>query len=170
MSDRLKGKTALITGGGSGLGAAIAKRFAEESAIVFPADLNEASAKQGAADCAKVTPGAAGLAVDVAESASVKKMFGELTKQAKRLDILVNNAGIGLRGTRANAFVEIMLAQAQELGTKGKIETHCDVTMDLSDEDWDRMLRIHLYGTFYCSREALKMMKAQGGDPSMATI
>ena len=163
MAERLKGKTALITGGGSGLGAAIAKRFAEEGAIVFPADLNATSAKNVAAECAKINAGATGLAVDVADSGSVKKMFVELAKATKRLDILVNNAGIGLRGTRAKAFVDIMLAQAQELGTKGKIETHCDVTMDLSDEDWDRMLRIHLFGTFYCSREAIKMMKAQGG-------
>jgi NAD(P)-dependent dehydrogenase (short-subunit alcohol dehydrogenase family) len=98
MGNRLQGRTALITGGGSGLGAAIARRFAEEGAIVFPADLNEASAKGVAAECDKVTPGAAGLAVDVADSASVKKMFAELAKKTKRLDVLVNNAGIGLLG------------------------------------------------------------------------
>jgi NAD(P)-dependent dehydrogenase (short-subunit alcohol dehydrogenase family) len=97
MGNRLQGRTALITGGGSGLGAAIARRFAEEGAIVFPADLNEASAKGVAAECDKVTPGAAGLAVDVADSASVKKMFAELANKTKRLDVLVNNAGIGLR-------------------------------------------------------------------------
>lgn len=170
MGNRLQGRTALITGGGSGLGAAIARRFAEEGAIVFPADLNEAAAKQVAAECEKATPGAAGLAVDVADSASVKKMFAELAKKTKRLDVLVNNAGIGLRGARAKAYVDIMLAQAQELGTKGKIETHCDVTMDLSDEDWDRMLRIHLYGTFYCSREAIKIMKSQGDGESSGKI
>ena len=160
---RLDGKTALITGGGSGLGAAIARRFADEGAIVFPADLNEASAKQVAAECDAISAGGAGLAVDVADSGSVKKMFAELAKRTRRLDILVNNAGIGLRGARAKAFVDVMLAQAQELGTKGKVETHCDVTMDLSDEDWDRMLRIHLYGTFYCSREAIKVMQSQSG-------
>ena len=166
MANRLQGRTALITGGGSGLGAAIARRFAGEGAIVFPADLNEASAKQVAAECDKSTPGAAGLAVDVADSASVKKMFAELAKKTERLDVLVNNAGIGLRGARAKAYVDVMLAQAQELATKGKVETHCDVTMDLSDEDWDRMLRIHLYGTFYCSREAIKIMKSQSGRDS----
>ena len=170
MGDRLKGKTAVLTGGGSGLGAAIAKRFAEEGAIVFPADLNEASAKKVAAECDKITPGAAGFAVDVADSSSVKKMFGELAKKTNGLDILVNNAGIGLRGKRAKEYVDIMLAQAQELGTKGKIETHCDVTMDLSDEDWDQMLRIHLYGTFYCSREAIKVMKSQSGGESSGKI
>jgi 3-oxoacyl-[acyl-carrier protein] reductase len=170
MSKRLDGRIALVTGGGSGLGAAICKRFAEEGAIVFPADLNEASARSVSAQCEKLAPGGAGLVVDVADSGSVGKMFGALGKKQKRLDVLVNNAGIAYRGARAKAFVAIMMKQAEELTTKGRIETHCDATMDLSDEDWDRMLRVHLYGTFYCSREALKIMKQQGGGASSGKI
>jgi 3-oxoacyl-[acyl-carrier protein] reductase len=170
MANRLKGKVAIVTGGGSGLGAAICKRFAQEGAIVFPADVNEASARAVSAECEKLTPGGAALAVDVADSASVRKMFGELGKKRQRLDVLVNNAGIAYRGARAKAFVDIMKQQAEELATKGRIETHCDATQELSDEDWDRMLRIHLYGTFYCSREALKIMKGQGGGPSSGKI
>jgi 3-oxoacyl-[acyl-carrier protein] reductase len=170
MSNRLKGKIALITGGGSGLGAAICERFAEEGAIVFPADINEASARSVSGKCEKLTLGGGALAVDVADSGSVRKMFGEFGKRRKRLDVLVNNAGIAHKGARAAMFVETMLKQAQELGTKGKVETHCDATMDLSDEDWDRMLRIHLYGTFYCSREALKLMRGQEGSLSSGKI
>ncbi len=170
MSDRLKGKVCLVTGGGSGLGASVCERFAEEGAVVVPADVNEGSAKGIAEACARSTPGAFGLAVDVADSGSVRKMFVEFAKRQKRLDVLVNNAGIGLRGKRASDFVAVMLAQAQELGTKGKIETHCDATIDLSDEDWERMLRIHLFGTFYCSREALKLMRQQDGETSAGKI
>jgi 3-oxoacyl-[acyl-carrier protein] reductase len=170
MSNRLKGKTALVTGGGSGLGAAICRRFAEEGAIVFPADLNEAAAKAVSAECERLTSGGAALTVDVADSASVRRMFGELGRKTNRLDVLVNNAGIALRGDRAARYVDLMMKQAQELATKGRVETHCDVTQELSDEDWDRMLRVHLYGTFHCSREALKLMSRQGGGPSAGKI
>ena len=167
---RLDGRVAVVTGGGSGLGAAICRRFAEEGAIVFPADIRENTAQAMHRECEKLTPGGAALAVDVADSSSVRKMFGEFGKRQKRLDVLVNNAGIAPKGARAAAFVAVMLKQAEEMVAKGRIETHCDTTVELSDQDWDQMLRIHLYGTFYCSREALKIMSRQTGELSAGKI
>jgi len=61
------------------------------------------------------------------------------------------------------------LKQVQALATKGRIDTHCDTTMEPSDEEWDRMLRIHLSGTFYCSREALKITTERQMAPARST-
>lgn len=86
---RLEGKTAIVTGGASGFGAGIARRFAAEGARVMVADLNP----EGAAAVAREIGGLA-QAVDVARDASVKAMAGAALSAFGRLDILVNNAGI----------------------------------------------------------------------------
>jgi len=106
-------------------------------------------------------------AVQVSSSKSTVKIDAALLTTVEET---LKSAGIAYRGARAKAFVDVMKKQAEELATKGRIETHCDATQELSDEDWDRMLHVHLYGTFYCSREALKIMKAQGGELSSGKI
>jgi 3-oxoacyl-[acyl-carrier protein] reductase len=62
---------------------------------------------------------------------------------------------------RALERQERSLRQAEERQAGGPIKTFVDVTVELSDEDWQRMLDVHLNGTFYCSREALKIMNRQ---------
>lgn len=170
MANRLEEKVALVTGGGSGIGAAICRRFAEEGAIVIVADRNGDAAKQVYTACAKITPGGAAFPVDVCSSASVRALFAEFEKKFRRLDVLVNNAGIGIYGARAEAYAAVMTQQATELTTTGAIQTHCNTTLDLSDEEWDRMIRTHLYGVFYCCREGLKIMTRQSGEPSAGKI
>src|SRR5215510_3166529 len=92
--NRLKGKTALITGAARGLGAAIARRFVEEGATVIINDLNLEAARATARSL-----GGTGFAANVANSKEVEKMFADLKTVTSRLDILVNNAGIsGLEG------------------------------------------------------------------------
>jgi len=75
------------------------------------------------------------------------------------LEILVNNAGIA--ETESNKFAELTRkgeARLAEMMSGRKIETHWDVTQDMSDDAWTRMLAVHLNGTFFCTREALRLM------------
>jgi 3-oxoacyl-[acyl-carrier protein] reductase len=154
--NRLADRIALVTGGARGLGAAIARRFHEEGARVIVNDLDRAAAEETGRAL-----GGEGLAADVSDSAAVRRMFGEVARRHGRLDVLVNNAGIsGLERDpeRARALQDRMLAQAEEIARGGPIETHMDVTVEMTDEEWQTMLAVHLTGTFYCCREALKLM------------
>ncbi|HQZ12254.1 MAG TPA: SDR family oxidoreductase [Devosia sp.] len=88
---RLKGKTAIVTGGASGFGAGIVRKFVAEGARVMVADINGAAAKAFAAE---VGAGAFGFEVDVSQRESVERMRDEAIKRFGGLDILVNNAGV----------------------------------------------------------------------------
>ncbi len=149
---RLHGRIALVTGSNRGLGAAIARRFRDEGATVVENDLSPGTAQT--------------LVADVSDSAAVAGMFDEVRRRHGRLDVLVNNAGIsGLEG-RPDAVAAVAGAlerQMAERAAGGPVGTHLDSTMTLSDEDWHRMLAVHLDGTFFCSREALRLMATQGG-------
>jgi 3-oxoacyl-[acyl-carrier protein] reductase len=85
---RLKNKTVLITGAGSGFGSGIAKTFAIEGATVIVADINEEGAERVANEI-----GGIGVRVDVSDHNSVKSMFDTILKKVRTIDILVNNAG-----------------------------------------------------------------------------
>jgi len=85
---RLEGRTALVTGGGSGIGAATARRLAAEGARVAVADIDETSARAVAGELDGVA-----LAVDVADAASAVAAAGAATEALGAIDVLVNNAG-----------------------------------------------------------------------------
>ncbi len=156
--NRLSGKLALITGAAAGIGAAIAKRFHEEGAEVLVNDLH-----QDAADAVAREVGGRGYAADVSDSGAVARMFGQVEHDYGRLDILVNNAGIGVDNDPEleKRMNEIPVKQVTEFGAGEPISTHWDMTVQMSDDHWRRMLGIHLDGTFFCSREALKIMNPQ---------
>jgi 3-oxoacyl-[acyl-carrier protein] reductase len=149
-----------VTGGGGGIGAAIARRFHEEGAVLV---VNDVDADRAARTAREV--GGFAVAADVADSGAVARMFDAVRERHGRLDVLVNNAGIAGHESnpeRAQRFTDLALTQLRERMSGGGIQTHNDATIELSDEDWHRMLAVHLDGTFFCTREALRLMNAQG--------
>jgi 3-oxoacyl-[acyl-carrier protein] reductase len=88
---RLEGKAAIVTGGASGFGAGIVRKFVAEGARVVVADINVEAARALAAETGVATA----IHVDVSDNASVKTLFDHATEVLGRVDILVNNAGIG---------------------------------------------------------------------------
>jgi NAD(P)-dependent dehydrogenase (short-subunit alcohol dehydrogenase family) len=155
---RLQGKTALVTGAARGIGAAIARRFTEEGAKVIVNDVSLDAARSTAEQL-----GGHAVAADVSDSSAVAVMFEEMKRLVPRLDILVNNAGIsGLEGRNdADQLVARRAKLAAELTSGGPVETFIDGTVQTTDTHWRRMLGVHVDGTFFCCREALKIMNPQ---------
>jgi 3-oxoacyl-[acyl-carrier protein] reductase len=137
---KLEGRVAFVTGGGSGLGRAMAVAFAREGAAVGVNDLALETAEATVASL----PGEGHLALagDVSDSAAVAAMFARVADRRGRLDVLVNNAGVDQ--TPGDAHEKLM-----ETGSQ---------LPHMTDAAWQRMLAIHLDGAFFCSREAAKLM------------
>lgn len=95
----LKNKVALVTGAGSGIGAAIAQKFAEAGAFVFVTDRDADGGKNTVAEIKSKSGAADFLSLDVTDEQACQKIAQEVYAQKSRVDILVNNAGIGHVGT-----------------------------------------------------------------------
>jgi 3-oxoacyl-[acyl-carrier protein] reductase len=128
---KLQSKIAVITGSSHGLGRGLARALAAEGATVVVTSRDLATAQRTAAG---IAPSALGLALDVADEASVAAMVGATLRQFGRIDVLVNNAGI------VTPFREIV---------------------DMPVEEWDRVFSVNLRGTFLCCRAVLPTMIAQ---------
>jgi len=152
---RLEGKVAVVTGGGSGIGKAICLRLGAEGARVAVLDVADEAAAQTA-------EAAGGVAVhgDVSDSASVDAALAETEAALGPVDVWVNNAGIAAaaQAKRVNPRAEQQLAEA----ATGSIETPLEGLVRLPDEEWRRMLAVHLDGTFYGTRAAARSMAARG--------
>ncbi|MEZ5557388.1 MAG: SDR family oxidoreductase [Pseudomonadales bacterium] len=162
---RLEGKTALITGAARGLGAQIARRFAEAGAHVIVNDLNLAAAQGTAREL-----GGDALACDVSDSAAVAAMFQEAAGLTDRLDIWsITQASSGVEGDnsareRIARMVKPYRRPAAKAGRLGGQFT------EYTDEQWHRMIGVHLNGTFFCCREAWAMQTHGGNIINMSSI
>ncbi|MDY6861638.1 MAG: glucose 1-dehydrogenase [Thermodesulfobacteriota bacterium] len=130
----LKGKVALITGAGSGLGRAFAKAMAEAGANVSCSDIDKNSAMDTARDIRTRGTESVAVTADVSKEEDVKEMVDTTVKELGRLDILFNNAGI------AGATLPVH---------------------EFPVEDWDQVVAINLRGVFLCAKESLKVMVQQ---------
>jgi 3-oxoacyl-[acyl-carrier protein] reductase len=151
----LEGKVTVVTGGGSGIGEAICVRCGERGARVAALDINE--------QAAKLTGGLAGgigVAADVADSAAVDEALAEVERKLGPVDIWVNNAGIpgGEHVDRVNPRAERQLAEA----ANGGVKTPLEALVRVSDEEWTRMIAVHLNGTFFGARAAARSMAPRG--------
>jgi 3-oxoacyl-[acyl-carrier protein] reductase len=151
---KLAGRIALVTGGGSGIGEAISQAFAAEGAKVAVLDISADAAKYTAATLGE---GHYSVAADVADSAAVDAAVREVENVLGPIDILVNNAGIAPPPHEFDRLMPLMEAQVAETAA-GEVTTALEVVVNLSDEDWRRMLAVHLDGTFYCTRAVLRSM------------
>jgi 3-oxoacyl-[acyl-carrier protein] reductase len=127
---QLTDQVAIITGSARGIGRATAVALAREGARIVVADIDAAGAQEAAATLATLGPGALAVPTDVADPGQVQTMVARTTAAFGRIDILVNNAG--------NAVLAPFL------------ETTAAV--------WDRTLKIHLYGTFFCTQAVVPHM------------
>jgi 3-oxoacyl-[acyl-carrier protein] reductase len=156
---RLARKVALITGAGSGLGREIALAFAREGCAVGVNDIRAETAERVAAEVRALGVEAEPLAADVADSREVHKMFARHLGRFQALDVLVNNAGIAVMEDRVRENWQAIIG---EIMTTGRTTRSAEATKTMEDGHWRRTLAVHLDGTFYCTREALKVMEPNG--------
>jgi 3-oxoacyl-[acyl-carrier protein] reductase len=154
---KLDGKVAAVTGGGSGIGEAICHRLAAEGARVAALDISLRTAQRTIKDIGAGLP----VEADVSDSTAVGAAIAEVEGALGPLDILVNNAGaVGLGHVRRIA--PPLERQQAELAAAGRAETPLNALVRLTDEEWRRLFAVHLDGTFYCTRAAVRSMAARG--------
>jgi len=126
----LNGQVAIVTGAGSGIGQAIARRLSLEGAVVVAADIKGAAAEKLAEEIKSLGRRGVAVETDVTAKKDVERMVKQGLENFGQVDILVNNAGAGSLGLIVNQ----------------------------TEEDWERPIQVNLKGTFLCSQAAAKEM------------
>ncbi|MBI5601900.1 MAG: 3-oxoacyl-ACP reductase FabG [Deltaproteobacteria bacterium] len=159
---KLNNRVALVTGAGSGIGRAIAVELAQEGAKIGVNDINEKAIDETLRILQDLGASGIALKADIGNVSEVKGMFKKLKETYGTIDILVNNAGIAMppswvvyKERSNNAALKAM----GEVMETGKMQESMKITSSFEDEWWLITLNVHLNGTFYCTREALKIME-----------
>lgn len=131
---KLQGQVALVTGAGSGIGEAIARRYAEEGAIVYVTGHRPDNIARVAASIRANGGQAVDRVLDVSDSTAVVKTVRAIVTESGKLDILIANAALA----GMSAYIGFLT--------------------DVTDEQWNRIIGVNLSGVFFCAREAARVM------------
>lgn len=131
---RLEGKTAVITGGGRGIGAASAKKFLAEGANVVIVDVNQEDLDHVVTEAGEQQERILGIKADITNKADIDHVLEKAVQTFSKVDIVINNAGI--------------TADAQLL--------------KMEEEDWDKVINVNLKGVFLLTQKVAALMKEQG--------
>lgn len=154
----LEDKVAAITGAGSGMGLATAQAFARAGVHVYSLDISQDNLDREFAHEQHVTT----IALDIADSSSVNEAFRRIDREHGKLDILVNAAGVSTPNRRATEWVDDINNRMTDAMKAGD-EFAPEFLEQIPDEDFDRVMKINLYGTFFTTRAAVPLLKAAGG-------
>lgn len=149
------GQVVVITGGASGLGARFAELFASRGAHIVIGDIAEKAAHKLSAAL-----GGTSIKCDVTNSTDVDALAQHAVSHFGKIDVFINNAGIAPIPNEerfATAVANQMLRLENNVGAT----TPLNVVTDMTDGEWDHMLKVHLYGTFYGCRAAARYMTPQ---------
>jgi len=136
MDTLLSGKAAIVTGSTRGIGRAVARALAQQGAGVLVCGRSAEASEHAARELAEETGAkVVGQACDVGDSGQVAALFARADQEFGGVDIVINNAGLGVFSPM----------------------------VDLTDEDWRRVIGTNLTGVFYCSREAVRGFRKRGG-------
>lgn len=135
FAPRFEGKIAIVTGGGGGIGSAVCRRFAAESACVVVTDLNGDAARDVADRISEEGGTAHAIAADISDGAACRVLVDEVLNRHGSIDVLVNNAGINRRGN----------------------------LLSITEEDWHASFAVNLDSMFHLCRAVLPPMIAAGG-------
>jgi 3-oxoacyl-[acyl-carrier protein] reductase len=130
-------KTVIVTGGGSGIGGALCRFFADRGCDVCAADISGEAARKTVGEIQQKSPGSFAVEVDIRADREVKKLIGACVERFERIDALVNNAGVTDKEHR--------------------------LIKDVTYETWSEIISVNVSGSFTCLKECSGVMKEQGG-------